>query len=684
VTASNPRVKAQTPGLGPGARRRAYAIAALVSVLLAGIAMKAWALQVEGADRFKAQAQRQHQRTIEIAAPRGAILDTRGRALAVTADADSVFANPRKVIDVAGTADRLAGLLGLDVRVVEARLASAKQFVWLARRVTPEQAASVRAAKLAGIEITQEPRRWYPSRSSGGTIIGVSGIDGEGLEGLELSMDKVLRGQRATFAALRDAPGKTIAADGIVEAAPGAAVSLTIDRSIQHVADEALMKAIATHQAKSGVVIVLDVATSHVLAMASWPTFDPNAPGAHADARNRGVTDVYEIGSVMKVFTVAAALDAGATRPDEMWDVERGRYTIGRKTIRDVHPDWQLSTGGILKRSSNVGAVKVAQRIGRERLYEALRTYGFGTKTGIELPGEQGGVVRDGRKWREIELATISYGYGLTVTPLQLVAGIAAIGNDGLYTAPRIVAHIDGADGRVLYQHHPETRRIMKSETAAALLPMLASVFEGGTQAGTAHSVVIPGFAVGGKSGTAHKIDRATGTYDRERYLSSFAGLAPIDRPRIAVVAIVDEPRGGDYYGGRVAGPVFAEVVSHTLRYLGVPGSPPPPPPPPTGKGKKAPAPEPVVVEAIPPTEEPVALDDLDDATVRVPDFAGMGMAEAVDAAGQAGVALVVEGSGRAAAQDPPPGKVPVGTTVTVRFEGGGSRRLPTVGAAPP
>jgi cell division protein FtsI (penicillin-binding protein 3) len=678
------RPKPQTPGLGAGARHRAYATAALVSILLAGIGYKAWGLQVEGADRFRAQAARQHVRTIEVAATRGAILDVRGRALAVTADADSVFANPRKVVDVAGTADALAKILGVDVRVLEARLASAKRFVWIARRVTPEQATAVRAAKLAGIEVTGEPRRWYPSRGSGGPIIGLSNIDGVGIEGLELSMDKVLRGQRASFAALRDAPGKMIAADGVAEAAPGAAVTLTIDRAIQHVADEALARAVELNQAKSGVVIVLDVATSQVLAMASYPTYDPNAPGAHADARNRAVTDVYEIGSVMKVFTVAAALDVGATRPDEMWDVEHGKLKMGRKTIRDTHQDWQLSTGGILKRSSNVGAVKIAQRLGRERLYTALRAYGFGQKTGIELPGEQSGLVRDGRRWRDIELATVSYGYGLTVTPLQLAAGIAAVGNGGIYTPPRVVAHVDGPDGRVVYQSKVESRRIMKEETAAALLPMLASVFEGGKDNGTASSVLVAGFACGGKTGTAHKIDPETKTYDPKRYLSSFAGLAPIDQPRIAVVAVVDEPRGGDYYGGRVAGPVFAEVASQALRYLGVPGQAlPPPPPPKPVKG----AAKPVEVEAptpLPPTEAPVVDGELDEGSVRIPDFTDMGMAQAVDAATKAGVPLEIVGSGRAVSQDPDPGAAPAGTAVTVQFSDGATRRLPRPAAAAP
>ena len=653
----------QTPGLGLAARRRAYAAAAAVTAALCGIGYKAWGLQVDDGARFRAVATRQHQRTVEVAATRGPILDARGRALAVTADADSVYANSRRVVDVTGTAEKLGGIVDGDVRVLEARLASGRSFVWLDRHITPEQAEKIRTAKLPGIEIAQEPRRWYPARASGGPVLGFAGIDGEGLDGLELSLDKKLRGERARFAALRDAPGKTIAADGIVDAAPGATVTLTLDRAIQAFADEALAKAIAQNQARSGVVVVIDVATGGVLAMASSPTYDPNAPVGRGESRNRAVTDVYEIGSVMKLFTVAAALDADLVRPDESWAVELVK--IGSKTLRDVHRDLTLTTSGIIKRSSNVGAVKIGQRLGRERLYAALKEYGFGKRTAIELPGEQGGVVRDGKRWRDIELATISYGYGLTVTPLQLAAAVAAIGNRGVYLPPRIVSRIVSADGKVAYELAPEGRRIMREQTAAALLPMMASVFEGGKQAGTAGTVVVPGFVCGGKTGTARKIDHATKTYSKSRYLSSFAGLAPIDAPRIAVVAVIDEPTGIDYYGGKVAGPVFAEVASQTLRYLGVPGQALPAP-----ANAKKPAAE-------PPDEEPPALPTeelipvVEDGEVAVPDFRGLGVAKALAAARQAGISIEIEGSGRAVTQSPPPGPSPIGTSVKVTFSDG-------------
>jgi cell division protein FtsI (penicillin-binding protein 3) len=376
---------------------------------------------------------------------------------------------------------------------------------------------------------------------------------------------------------VRDARGRAMYEDGMVAAEPGATVQLTIDQTIQTIADDALASAVDAHDALSGVAIVLDVETSRVLAIASAPRFDPNLPAPHEGARNRAVTDTYEIGSVMKVFTIAAALETGVTRPDEWWDVERGDWEYAGKEIRDTHYDYSLTTSGIIKRSSNIGAVKIALRLGRERLHAGLVKLGFGAETGIELPGEQRGRLRAPGTWRDVELATAAYGYGYSVTPIQIAAATAAIGNRGMYRPPRIIASVTHADGTVVEPAPSEAHAAVSEATAAKMVAMLASVFEGnGTKsAGTAASVWVPGFKCGGKTGTAHKYDPAIKAYSKDHYLSSFAGLAPIDNPRLAIVVIVDDPSGGDYYGGKVAGPVFAVIASETLRYLGVPGDAP-------------------------------------------------------------------------------------------------------------
>jgi cell division protein FtsI (penicillin-binding protein 3) len=567
-------IRPMTPGIGRAARIRAHLAALVLGAGLFGLAWRAWALQVDESDRYRTLAARQHALTVEIPAPRGEILDARDRPLAVSADTDSVWANPREIRDVAATAEQLATILGLGADralEIEAKLAADRRFVWIERRVRPEVAARVREAKLAGIEIAREPRRWYPSGALAGPVIGRADIDGIGVEGLELALNDHLTGTRGAGRAVRDARGRRMFADGLSLPEPGHAVRLTLDRSVQAIAEAALADAVTTHAAKTGVVVVLDVATSRVLALASSPTHDPNHITGQA-ARNRAVADAFEAGSVMKVFTMAAALDAGVVKPDTELDLGWGEMRVGSKTIRDTYHDRSLDATGIIKRSSNVGTVKIALMLGRDRLHAAFSRFGFGAKTGIELPGEQRGMMRPGRTWREIELATISYGYGLTVTPVQVAAALAAIGNDGEYRAPRIVDAVIDRDGQVIAAPTPEPSRAISARAARELRRMMVSVFEGGKQAGTAHSIVVPGFVCGGKTGTARKWDPKLKEYATNRHLSSFAGLAPIDGPRLAIVVFVDEPSGGDYYGGKVAGPVFARVASEALRYLGVPG----------------------------------------------------------------------------------------------------------------
>ncbi|HTJ42893.1 MAG TPA: penicillin-binding protein 2 [Kofleriaceae bacterium] len=642
---ANKKPKPVTPGIPRAARTRAYAAAAFMSLLFGGVAYEAYALEVRDNPHYRELADRQHVRTYEIAAPRGAINDLRGRPLAVSTDADSIYADPREVVDIPGTAEKLAKILGLDQADLEDKLAGDKRFVWIARHVNSTQAGALRKAKLAGIGVTSEPMRHYPGGASGGPVIGVAGIDGKGLDGLELKLDTLLTGERAKLDAIRDVKGKVLLEDGLVDAAPGATVTLTIDRTIQTIADAAIADAVESNKAKSGVAIVLEVGTGRVLAIANYPTFDPNAADVvHTDARDRAVTDTYEIGSVMKPFAVATALEDGVTRPDEEWDTENGEWQMSSKDrpIRDTHAHPSLTTSEIIKHSSNIGAAKIGLRLGAQRLAAGFRAFGFGARTGIELPGEQPGTIRDPRTWRDSELARMTFGYGITVTPIQLAAAIASFGNGGMYVPPRIVESIVDGEGHVIRARSAEPRRAVSEKTAAQMIPMLASVFDRGKEGGTAKDIYVAGFACMGKTGTAHKYDPAMHAYSPDRYFSSFAGLAPLDHPRVAIIAIVDEPSGGDYYGGKVAGPVFARVASETLRYLGVPGGSIEIPPPPgvtpiVPKAKKDVPPLPVV-EDLPPAVGP--------------DFRGMSVAKALDAARAAGVRVEISGTGRAVSEE--------------------------------
>jgi cell division protein FtsI (penicillin-binding protein 3) len=566
-------IKATTPGVPRAARVRAYLAGLVVTAGLVGVGARAWGLQVDDADRYRALADRQHAQHVEIPAPRGEVLDARGRPLAISADADSIWANPREVRDLGGTAEKLAALLGEsggDAALLEGKLAGDHRFVWIARHVKPEIARRVRDAKLPGIEVAREPRRWYPARAIAGPVIGRADIDGNGLDGVELAMNDVLVGKRAEIEALRDARGHKLLSDGVAAADAGASVHISLDRSIQAIAEDALMESVTTNKAKSGVVVVLEVSTSRVLALASYPSYDPNV-GGNPTARNKAVVDAFEAGSVMKVFSVATALEEGVVAPDTEFQIGNA-LLVGNRPIHDTHFFPYLNVGGIIKHSSNIGAAKIALRLGADKLYAGLRKFGFGVKSGIELPGEQTGMLRDGSKWRDIDLAHMAFGYGLTVTPLQVAGALAAIGNGGMYREPRIVDEVIEGD-TILYRGEGEEHRVLSEKTADAMMVMLASVFDKGPEGGTANAIDVEGFKCGGKTGTAHKYDPQTRQYAADRYLSSFAGLAPVDHPKIVVVVMVDEPSGGDYYGGKVAGPVFAVVASQTLRYLGVPGT---------------------------------------------------------------------------------------------------------------
>jgi len=571
---SKPKIRPMTPGIPRGARIRAYIAGAVLSVGLCGLGWRAWALQIDDNDHYRALAERQHGTTVDIPAPRGDVRDVHGEPLAISADADSVWANPREIRDVTATAEKLAVLLQTDAATLEAKLGTTRKFVWLDRHVDAGVAAAIKAAKLPGIEIAREPKRWYPARSLAGSLIGRADIDGNGVDGIELAMNGHLQGTRGAGHAVRDARGRRTFADGIERPGPGATVTLTIDRNIQAIAQEAIADSVITHKAKSGVAVVLDVGTGKVLGMATYPTYDPNHPEGVGNGRNRPVTDSFEAGSVMKLFTIAAALDNGTVKPETGFETNNGALMIpGRRTpIRDVHPYPYLTVAEIVKHSSNIGSVKIAQRLGKETFHKYLLGFGFGAKTKIELPGEQSGWVRNWTRWRDVEFATMAYGYGITVTPIQIAGAVAAFGNDGIYTPPRIVDKVV-RDGTVLYQANGEPRRVVSSKTAKQLRTMMASVFEGGKLGGTAKNLVVPGYRCGGKTGTAHKWDPVAKKYADHQYLSSFIGLAPIDNPKLAIVVLVDDPAGGDYFGGLVAGPVFAKVASESLRYLGVPGT---------------------------------------------------------------------------------------------------------------
>jgi cell division protein FtsI (penicillin-binding protein 3) len=694
-------------------RVRLIACGVAFGALFAAVGKRAVNLQIFQGERLKVMAEEQYLREIELPPRRGRILDRNGAELASTADVDSIYCNPRRFADSRDAARQLARVLGLDARDLEKRLAQRRYFAWIKRKVTPDEVAAVRALELPGVAFTREPRRFYPNRGLAATVIGTAGSDGRGLDGVELAFDPYLRGSGASVQGVRDALGRELFVESAADAgsAAGSDVVLTLDRYLTFITERAIADAAARHHAKAVVAVMMDPQTGEVLAMASVPSFNPNdATGAvEAGARDRAITDTFEPGSTMKTFTIAAALDAGVVRPEDRFDCLMGRMMVGKYTIHDTHPHGVLTVAEVFKFSSNIGATKIARRLGRERLAEALDRYGFGHSTDIGLPGERTGVVRPVEKWGDIGFANISFGHGIAVTALQVISGVSAIAAGGVHHQPRIVSRIVSPEGAVEAPPVEEERRVMSEATAHAMVGIMRGVTEVG---GTARQAAIDGYPVAGKTGTAQKA--IGGHYDPEKYVASFVGFAPAQNPRIALIVMMDEPQGG-HLGGAVAAPVFKEIAEQALRYLHVPPVGPTVASATSGNAastalaaRKVAAP-PVAAASVasddddgpaadlPPTDVPVAGDDdavADDsarewdevagaegapsdgaaaAKVNLPSFAGMTIAEAIRVARRSGVELAFDesrgaASGVAIQQRPGPGVVRRGTLCRVAF----------------
>jgi cell division protein FtsI (penicillin-binding protein 3) len=672
-------------------------------VLAVAVGRRAVQLQVRESAQLREWAENNYLREIEIAPRRGRILDHRGNELASTADLDSVFCNPRQLAYVPRATQKLAQALHMDVRELEKALASkhAQYFAWLKRRVTPEESKAVAELALPGVGTRREPRRVYPNGALAATVIGHAGLDGKGLEGIELGFEQALHGTGMEVVGVHDRLGRDLLVDGVVDSSSSAGkdLVLTLDRYLTYETERVLAETVQKHNAKAGMSVMIDPQTGNILAMASVPTYNPNDPSdaAKRGARNRTISDAFEPGSTLKTFTFAAALDAGKVRPGDMFDCQMGKLIVGKFHIRDDHPKGVLTAADVFKYSSNIGTVKVARRIGREALWNALDRFGFGKSTYVGLPGERRGILRPVSRWGEIEFATHAFGQGLTVTPLQLAAGFAAIADYGMYHPPRLALHYVGPDGKTeAIERPPEApaeHRVMSEHAARTLL----TIMQGVTEDGTAKAAAIPGYPVAGKTGTAQKV--TGGRYDPSKYLASFVGIVPADKPRLVIAVMIDEPQG-THYGGLVAAPAFKAIGEAALRYLGVAPSQPVVA---SAKAAAKPVSKPVeLVEAAadgPGIDEPVAAveieqnesaeplasaegDDSDTetaadradqgVTVAVPDFTGMSMGQAVRAAHKAGVELFPAGSGLAVSQSPRPGAAAAGTVCRVSFQRGG------------
>ena len=537
--------------------------ALVLGFLLGGMALlgaRALWLQVITSDYLQEQGNARHLRVIQDNSHRGMIFDRHGEPLAISTPVDSVWAAPDELAEARGEWPALAKTLGMSTREIAqaVRHHQGREFTYLKRHVTPEQAETVKALNIAGVGLTREYRRYYPSGTVTGHVVGFTDVDDQGLEGIELSYDKWLRAIPGRKRVLKDRHGNIVqSVESVTLPVPGKDVTLSIDRRLQYLVYRELKAAVAAHRARGASAIVLDAHSGEVLAMVNEPGFNPNNRASLRSAvfRNRTVTDVFEPGSTIKPFTIAAALESGKFFPHTMIDTGPGLLTVGRNTIRDAHNYGLLTVAQVIEKSSNVGAARIALALSGRALREMFVKAGFGTVTGISLPGEVAGRMHPPSRV-PIELAALSYGYGISVTPLQLARAYAVLANGGMALPVSLIRR----------ETLPEGERVMSELTARQVRNMLEQAV---SRDGTGASAQVAYYRVGGKTGTAHKL--VNGEYASHSYIASFAGFAPASKPRLVMLVTVDEPQGAEHFGAQVAAPVFSKAMAGALRLLDIP-----------------------------------------------------------------------------------------------------------------
>ncbi len=718
---------------GTNSKTRLYWLGGILLFWMVAIACRLAYLQVLHYHDWLQRAQKQQQRSIELTPPRGVIYDRNGQQLAMSVQVDSVFAVPADIPDHATAASLLAGVLGVPRSDLQKKLDDGRTFVWIARKLDKEASERIKALGLKGIYFQKEPKRFYPKRELAAQVLGYVGLDDEGLGGIELNFDESLRGISGRMQFAMDARRKRL---GGVERQPepGQNIVLTLDQNIQYIAEREIDRAMQDTHAEAATIIVQNPRTGEILALANRPTFNPNTfhTVAAQQLKNRAISDVYEPGSMFKTVTISAALEEKVTKPDDLYDVSQGFIVVGGARMRDAHRMGVLTTAQVIAQSSNVGAIKIGMKLGEDRLYKYIRAYGFGSATGIELPGETRGLVKPVKRWSKTSIGAMSMGQEVGITAIQAISAVSSIANDGVWNAPRIVAGVTPPNaGPQLITFHPaERKRVVSTMTAAEMRQMM----EGVVLFGTARRAILDGYTSAGKTGTAQKVDPKTGRYG-SKYVASFIGFAPVNNPSVTVAVIIDSAVGL-HQGGQICAPVFARVAQDVLAYLHVAhdtelktnpqrlllrasvkdrdleeGSPDhfgeplqwaenaTLPVAPSANNVVLPSEQvggrvtgarlvpashssliPSAQAAVAPSAAPLGSPAQPGPTaaagvvvsvdgVVVPSFAGKSLRGAIEAAEQAGIVLDVQGSGIAREQSPAPGtRVPPGGKVAIRF----------------
>jgi cell division protein FtsI (penicillin-binding protein 3) len=550
---------------------RAYMVFVFFILCLGFIAVCAYRMQALEREKYLAVAQQQYYgKRISLAPHRGTIYDAKGRELAVSMRVNSLGAHPTKIKDKRYVAARLAPILHRDARDVYGLLSSPKSFVWLQRKIKPLQQGKIKALNLQGVGFFPESKRFYPNFELGAHVIGFAGMDSQGLEGLELLYDRYLKTADKYVVLEKDALGRWIY---IPEGEKGIKsphnLHLTLDLRVQYIAERELRKGVAERKARGGMVVIMEPSTGKILAMAVQPSFNPNLFEEYKPGRwrNRIITDQFEPGSLLKVFLLAAVLQEEISKENDIVFCENGAYRIKGHTIHDMAPHGWLTIKDVIRVSSNIGSYKVGKELGAKRFYRHLDAFGFTEKTGVDLLGENTGEIHPPDSWSNIDLAIISFGQGVSVTALQLITALSSIANGGSLMKPYLVERITDGRGKDVVEFAPEVREKVLS---AEMCRRITAVLKGVVRTGTGTRARVPGYEVAGKTATAQKIDRATGRYSEEKVIASFMGYLPADKPRLAILVVVDEPKRTPY-GGAAATPIFQRIAEELMQYMGVP-----------------------------------------------------------------------------------------------------------------
>jgi cell division protein FtsI (penicillin-binding protein 3) len=635
-------------------------------------------------------AQAQYQRKITLAPRRGNILDTHGEELAIDVKVDSLYANARLISDPAALASQLAPILQVGADQIEKSLSKDKKFVWIKRRLSPEESEKVQGLHQEALGLVKEYKRFYPNHSLAATVLGAVGFDSMALGGLELYYDEVLKSEQEPVVVNQDARGQSYSPYNLEPKEESRNIVMTLDKTIQFITEKELDRAVEKSGAKSGIAVVMNPRTGEVLAMASAPDFDPNRYSDYdlQHWKNRAITDSFEPGSIFKGVTAAAALESGRISMDQKFNCEGGAYQVGKFTIHDHGGYGAMALPDIIRVSSNIGAFKIAQFLGREQFSDTVLHFGFGSKTGIDLPGEVSGILASPKDWSSVQQGTIAFGQGISVTPLQILNAYSAMANGGYLMKPFVVKEIRDSKGNVIRENKPQIiRQVMSEANARKLIEILKGVVGPG---GTGTAAQVEEYGVAGKTGTAQKVVEGKGKsgYAEGKFVASFVGIAPADDPRIAVLVSINEPKG-PHFGGVVAAPPFREIVRQTLPYLRV-----------APQGQKGPVvitkeespearkgkgnPKIASEEKVSRTEKkkslktptgpfeevPAELTEVEEGSYRLPDWSGKPLREVLRNWNESELKLVVEGSGLCIAQIPPPGQVvKKGTEVKLSFK---------------